>query len=268
MHNISVVIPTYNRAQYIEKAVRSVLEQKGQGETFCIVEILIIDDGSTDNSEEIINRIGSSLIVYHRLPCNKGAIEAWNTGIGMAKGEWIAFQDSDDRWHEDKLEKQVKYANEHKDVSLITHPFKAFFSDGSTMVTRVVSEDDMVKELAISNFIGTPTMLVKKEAILNLGGFKKDISALQDWDFVIRLADKYRIGMIEDVLLDVDMTVEGMSKDASKYYESRCRIIAENKDIFIKNSCFDDAVRSILLHAENNGVLEQAGRMLELYLSK
>ena len=124
----------------------------------------------------------------------------------------------------------------------------------------------MIKELALSNFIGTPTMLVKKDKLIEMGGFNREISALQDWDFMVRFADRYKVGMIPDVLLDVDMTVEGMSKDASKYYESRCRIIAGNRDIFIRHGCFDDAVNSLLEHANRNGILDQVGRMLELYL--
>lgn len=264
--DISVIIPTYNREKYIKKAVESVLAQRGQGRDFSIIEVLIVDDGSTDNTEEIVKSIDSRLIVYHRFEKNKGAIEAWNTGIEMAKGEWIAFQDSDDRWHEDKLEKQTAYLSAHRDVSMVAHPFRAFFTDGSETVTRVVDSENMIKELAVSNFIGTPTMLIKREALIEMGGFNRNIRALQDWDYVVKFADRYKIGMVPDVLLDVDMTVEGMSKDASNYYESRCKIIAGNKDIFIKNGCFDDAVRSLLMHADSNGVLGSVGKMLELYL--
>lgn len=267
MHEISVVIPTYNRDKYIGNAIKSVLVQEGQGEVFEIVEILIIDDGSTDDTEAVVKKFGEQKIVYHRFSQNRGPLEAWNTGIDMAKGEWIAFQDSDDIWHKDKLKKQVTYSREHKELSLISHPFRALFNDGSEMVTRVVDSKDMINELAVSNFIGTPTMLVSREALVDVGGFNKDISALQDWDFVVRFADKYKVGMVPDVLLDVDMTVEGMSKDASKYYESRCKIIAWNKDIFVKYGCFDEAVRSLLMHAKNNNVLDMVGRMLELSLA-
>lgn len=268
MYDISVVIPTYNREKYIGRAVETVLAQKKQGEDYRILEILIVDDGSTDNTSNVINAIGDDRIVYHPLPVNGGAIAAWNTGINIAKGDWIAFQDSDDEWHEDKLFKQVAYAIQHPDCSLISHQFKAFFADGTDMCTRVVDSDNMIKELAQSNFIGTPTMLVKKNALLDTGGFNDKIKALQDWDFVVKFASKYKIGMVPEVLLDVDMTVEGMSADASKYYESRCRIIAENKKIFIENGCFDDAVKSLLLHASKNDILEQVGKMLEIYLQQ
>ncbi len=186
MYDISVIIPTYNREQYIEKAVKSVLDQRDQDKDFCIAEILIVDDGSTDNTEAVVKRIGSTKIIYHRLPENRGAIEAWNTGINMAGAEWIAFQDSDDRWHEDKLQKQIKYANENKELSMIAHPFRAFFPDGSETVTRVVDHDNMIKELALSNFIGTPTMLVKKDKLIEMVGFNREFSALQFVDFIFR----------------------------------------------------------------------------------
>ena len=266
MYKISVVIPTYNRERYIRHALESVLNQVGQGEGFDITEVLVIDDGSTDNTEEVIKKINSEKIVYHKLPCNRGAIAAWNTGINMAKGDWIAFQDSDDEWHKEKLSKQTMYLREHEDCDMVSHPFRAFFSDGSDICTRVVESERMIEELAISNFIGTPTMLIRREALIEMGGFNPEIKALQDWDFVVRFADRYKIGMISDVLLNVNMTVEGMSADASKYYESRCSIIANNKDIFLAHNCFDMAVKSLLTHAKNNDVLDKVGRMLELYL--
>ena len=186
----------------------------------------------------------------------------------MAKGDWIAFQDSDDEWHIDKLLKQTQFLREHDECDMVSHPFRAFFSDGSEMCTRVVDGDRMIEELAISNFIGTPTMLIRRTALIDMGGFNPEIKALQDWDFVVRFANRYKIEMIPDVLLNVNMSVEGMSADASKYYESRCRIIADNKDIFMEHNCFDDAVKSLLLHAQKNEILDEVGRMLELYLKR
>ncbi len=266
MYNISVVIPTYNRAEYINRAVSSVLNQTGQGGDFEISEVVVVDDASDDNTEEILNEIDDARIVYHRLEKNGGANAARNKGIIIATGNWIAFQDSDDEWCDDKIKKQVEYAKEHTDCDMITHPFKAFFSDGTDMTTRIVDSDIMIEELAKRNFIGTPTMLVKKEALDNIGGFDVNMKALQDWDLAVRFASKYRIGMVPEVLLNVNMKVEGISANASRYYESRCRLISKNRDIFIEHGCFDEAVKCLLLHAQKNGLLESVGKMLELYL--
>lgn len=266
MLDISVIIPTYNREQYIERAIRSVIEQDDQGREYMIREVLIVDDGSVDDTETVVKGIDDNRINYIKLPVNGGAIAAWNKGIQMAESDWIAFQDSDDEWHRDKLIKQVLYLKEHNDCDMVSHPFEAFFSDGSSMCTRVVETDKMIEELAKSNFIGTPTMLIRKDALLKMGGFNPKIKALQDWDFVIRFADRYKIGMVGEVLLDVNMSVEGMSADAAKYYESRCRIISDNKEILLAHGCFDDAVRSLFEHAQNNGILDKVGKMLELYM--
>ena len=268
MYRISVVIPTYNREKHIKHAVESVLAQEGQGEVFDMFEVLIIDDGSTDNTEDIVQGITDERIIYHKLPTNKGAVVAWNTGISIAEGDWIAFQDSDDEWHSDKLLKQIRYLSEHEDCDLVSHPFRAFFADGSEICTRVVDSEDMIEELARSNFIGTPTMLVRRSALLEMGGFNPEIKSLNDWYFVIGFVKKYKIGMVPDVLLDVNMGVEGMSADISAYYESRCRIISDNKEILLEHNCFDEAVRSLLIHAEKNDILAEVGRMLELFLEQ
>ena len=91
---------------------------------------------------------------------------------------------------------------------------------------------------------------------------------MEDWEFVLRFADKYEIGMIPEVMIDSYMTSTGVSSDASNYYESRCRMIAWNRDILTAHDCFDSAVRSLLIHAKENGVLEAVGKMLELYLKE
>lgn len=100
---VSVIIPTYNRANLILQAVKSVLNQ-----TYKNFEIIIVDDGSSDNTEDVINVIHDNRIRYIKHAINKGASAARNTGIREAKGKYIAFQDSDDHWLPDKLEKQVK----------------------------------------------------------------------------------------------------------------------------------------------------------------
>jgi glycosyltransferase involved in cell wall biosynthesis len=110
---ISVVIPSYNRAHYIEKTIDSVLEQKRDD-----IEIILVDDGSTDNTRELVqNKYGDQVrYVYQE---NQGIPGARNTGIKNAQGDYIAFLDSDDYWHPNKLEQQMALIAEHPEYGLL-----------------------------------------------------------------------------------------------------------------------------------------------------
>lgn len=107
---VSIIMPTYNCANFIDKSIESVINQ-----TYKNWELIIIDDCSTDNTEEIVKKYikEDSRIIYHKLPTNSGAAVARNHGIAMAKGSYIAFLDSDDLWAKDKLEKQLKFMKDN-----------------------------------------------------------------------------------------------------------------------------------------------------------
>ncbi len=106
---ISVVIPSYNRATLIGRAIESVLQQ-----TYSNIEIIVVDDASTDETESVVKRIKNDKLHYIKLKKNGGACKARNVGIRASKGEYIAFLDSDDIWNTDKLEKQMKILQEKK----------------------------------------------------------------------------------------------------------------------------------------------------------
>ena len=267
-YEISVIIPTYNRADHIKKSVESVLAQTGQGELFDIIEVLVIDDGSTDNTDAVVTSIADERIRLYRMDVNSGAAAARNKGVDIAIGEWIAFQDSDDVWHEDKLKKQVEYLKSQPGCSMVSHPIRAYFEDGSDYVSAIAEGDDIVSLLAKRNYYGTPTMLIKREAFNDIGGFDIELNALEDWEFALRFAAKYQIGMVDEALIDSDMILEGVSADASAYYESRCKMIAWNRFLLIQHDCFNEAVRSLLTHAQKNDVLDSVGKMFELILGE
>ncbi len=266
MISISVVIPTYNRERYIKKSIESVLAQTGQGELFEISQILVIDDGSTDETRSVVSSVGDERIIFHKTDRNSGAAAARNLGVSMASGEWIAFQDSDDIWHADKLEKQVGAVAVDSGLAMVSHKICAIVENGGRIITPVPEDADRVRSLAAANYIGTPTMLVKKVAFDECGGFDERLRALEDWDFALRFADRFAIGMVDEPLIDVDMILEGISADASKYYESRCKMISWNRDLLLRHDCFNEAAESLLMHAQENNVLESVAKMLELYL--
>src|SRR3990172_2985097 len=109
---VSVVIPTYNSAQFIGEAVRSVLEQ-----TYSHHEVIVVDDGSTDNSEDVLRLFGERIQYIHQE--NRGPSAARNGGIRLAKGDYICFLDADDLWLPGELEVQVSFMGCHKDVGLV-----------------------------------------------------------------------------------------------------------------------------------------------------
>ncbi len=266
MYEISVVIPTYNRADKIENAIQSVIEQSGQEQKYTIEQILIIDDASTDNTEEIIRRINNDKISYYRIDKNTGAAHARNYGVEKAECEWIAFQDSDDLWQHNKLKKQIDYLEIHKDCGMIVHPVLAFFKDGREVITPIPQDDDQASFLAVQNFAGTPTMLIRKDKFLACNGFDEELKALEDWDLALRYSFKHPIGIVKEPLIKADMTIEGVSSNMANYYDARCRMIAKSKNILMERGLLNKAMEAVLLHARENNVLEQVGKMLEMSL--
>lgn len=111
---VSIILPSYNRVDTISRAIESVSNQ-----TYKNYELIVVDDGSTDNTEEVIGSLRIPKLTYIKHTCNKGAAAARNTGLEVAKGEYLAFQDSDDEWHPDKLEKQIAIMKSHKTTDVV-----------------------------------------------------------------------------------------------------------------------------------------------------
>ena len=263
---ISVIIPTYNRAHTILRSINSVLNQ-----TYTDLELLIIDDGSTDNTQKLITQIDDSRVRYIYLGANSGASNARNVGVSAASGEWIAFQDSDDAWKPEKLEKQLLLASEHPEYNLIYSSFTNHLSNGNIInfppkPYQGIMEGELYSSLLLQNVIGAPTMLIKREAFLQSGGFDTNYKSLEDWEFVIRFSKNNLIGFVPDFLMDVYISNDGISSHVAPYYESRCRMLAEYKEDIMKFGLFDAIVMDILTRATDSGVQEQVKKMLMLYL--
>ena len=197
---VSVILPTYNRAHIIEKAIQSVLKQ-----TYQDFEIIIIDDGSKDDTEKIIRGFQEkdNRIKYIRFEENKGAAAARNAGINMSKGEYITFQDSDDEWVIDKLEKQMKVIETSSENIVVYCGFWRIDGDEKTYIPDInISnrEGNIHKELLKRNFIGTPSILLLKKNLEKIGMFDENLSRLQDWDLAIRLSKYYNFKLIDEPL--------------------------------------------------------------------
>jgi glycosyltransferase involved in cell wall biosynthesis len=190
MPTVSVIIPTYNRARYIGEAVESVLEQESAG---CEVEVIVVDDGSTDNTREVLERYGDR-IVYRRIENSARPAVPRNLGIGLAKGELIAFQDSDDRWAPDKLRRQLSVFAD-PEVMLSYGNAATMSQDGVAGADVVVPEADMrdglvFDDLLASNFISTLTVIVRREMFERAGGFDESMAlrGLEDYQLWLRMA--------------------------------------------------------------------------------
>ena len=268
MEKISVIIPTYNREKTILRALQSVLNQ-----TYSNLEVLVIDDGSTDGTAEVVKGVEDSRVRYVLLKKNGGASNARNIGVNMASGEWIAFQDSDDCWHKDKLYKQMSYAHEHPEYAMIYCMYSLSAPSGAVSTVPKepwpsIMQGNMLNTLLQRNVIGTPTMLLKRDAFLTSGGFNTDYKALEDWEYAIRFAKSYQIGFLPEILMDAYMLNNGVSSNFGAYFDGRCRILATYKAEMMEEGVFNLVMEDILTRAQGYGALELAKKLMMLYLSK
>jgi len=196
--DISVVIPAFNRADTIIHCLDSVLNQ-----TFLPIEVIVVDDCSTDATAERVESLGNPLVKLIRHTTNKGAQAARNTGIRSAKGKWIAFQDSDDEWMDNKLEKQVEVLETIK-----YDPDSVIFTDcyvrkGRKQEVFHLPFTEGKEALALLLTRPAPAfqgMLTSKSALEKIAYLDEDVPAHQEWDSAIRLAAICRYHHIREPL--------------------------------------------------------------------
>ena len=267
MEKISVIIPTYNRSGKLRGSVESVLRQ-----TYTDFELLIVDDGSQDDTREVVEAmaIEDDRIRYIRQEINQGASAARNEGVRQAKNPLIAFQDSDDMWRRDKLEKQMTYWEMHPEYAMVYCPILVHVDKGY----RVPDVDwrdlhgNLFRRLLIHNTIGTPTMLIRKKCFMETGGFDEDLRAHEDWDFALRFSRKYEIGYVDEVLVDSYYSPGGISSGVSAFYESMCRMIARYREPMLQYGVFDTVVGDVFSKAEQRGILQEVKSMLLYFLQQ
>ena len=214
---ISVIIPTYNRAACLERSIGSILAQ-----TYNDWELIIVDDGSTDNTKKLVTNMASSKVRYIYQE-HRGACYARNRGIREANGEYIAFQDSDDYWHPSKLEMQMNcMCQENADIVFCAFERKDI---DNKYIGRVPCDQNQrsgfidIFDILPENICSTQTLLLKKECF-NYDLFNEDLPRLQDWDLMIRLVQKYKVYFLNEILVTQYFQKDSISYNTEAYLTS------------------------------------------------
>lgn len=267
---VSIILPTYNRAYSIRRSIESILWQ-----TYPYWELLVIDDGSADHTAEIVAEIASSdsRVHYYRQPRNRGVAAARNEGIRRAQYEFVAFQDSDDIWRDDKLEKQMKVFEDQPRVGMVYCAFEGEKQDGTRVRVPDSSigvenlQGNMYKLLLQRNVIGAPTAVIRRECLDRAGGLDETLTCLEDWELFLRIARECEIGYAEEILLTIDIHNSGVSSRVGSYFQARCMMVAQHKAALLEFGIFQQTVEQILMMARDAGVMDQVAQMLQSMLA-
>ena len=210
---ISVIIPSYNRAHIIAKSIESVL-----GQTYKNIELIVVDDGSSDNTEKELKKIRDDRFKYVRLEKNSGMCYARNVGTKESKGEYIAIHDSDDIWDLEKLEKQYNLMKT-TDCDLSFCKMRRINMEGKEQVVPnkdIEMGDGLYHQLLKGNFIASITIMMKRELAYKVE-FDPEVRRFTDWDFVLRVVKAdYKISYLPEIL-------------ATSYIQNDSSAVTQNK---------------------------------------
>jgi len=237
MTTVSVVIPTYERPKYLPGAIQTAL-----GQTYENIEIIVVDDGSTEPYADEIGAEFPESVTCVRHEENKGLSAARNTGIENASGEYIAFLDDDDRWHQTKIERQVQALETNSDAGLATCLVAAVTPDRElAYCENGTAYGDCAVDLLVGNQIGTPSrVLVREKCIDEVGGFDESLPTKQDWDFYIRLSQKWDIEAVEDHLC-FRTVHESMSSSPESAARDTGAILEKHEDLIRRHGRWTQA---------------------------
>ncbi len=195
MFKVAVIIPTYNRAALIERALASVIAQ-----SYAAAEIIVVDDGSTDNTQQIIE--ANYAQIRYLQQTNKGVSAARNAGINATSCEWICLLDSDDSWQPDKLEKQRKALTENPDY-LFCHTNEIWYRNGKILNQGKKHEKhggNIFKYCLPLCAISPSSAMIKKELFDKVGLFDENLPACEDYDMWLRICCQYPVLFLDEAL--------------------------------------------------------------------
>ena len=217
---VSVIIPTHNAGKFIAQALQTVLDQ-----TYAQYEVTVVDDGSTDETKDILREFDGSIRYLYQ--DNRGPSAARNAGIRIAQGDYICFLDADDLWVPNKLESQIAFFEEHADIGLVFSDEEEISTHGTTRHSRLARSrfcSDLVghapvrtafQKLLIENFIPTSTVMIRKECFAKAGLFDQTLTVVEDRDLWLRIAAHFEIACLPRVLgkkLEHERNISGNSQ--------------------------------------------------------
>jgi glycosyltransferase involved in cell wall biosynthesis len=195
---VSVVIPAYNCSAKVKEAIESVLAQ-----TYTDYEVVVIDDGSTDDTEPVVRSFGDRVVYFRQN--NQGAGTARNSGIKRSSGEYIAFLDSDDLWSPEKLDEQIPLLEHDLELGLV-------YSDWAVMSENGAVEESYLRKLPSASgyvfdklvqwgFILTSGVVVRRACLLDVGDFDSSLSIAQDYDLWLRICYRWKVALVNRPLV-------------------------------------------------------------------
>lgn len=198
--SVSVVIPNYNYGRFLNEAIESVFAQ-----SYPCSELILVDDGSTDNSLEIAERFGSKIKIIRQK--NQGVGMARNTGAKKSTGDIIAFLDADDYWAVDKIQKQVSCFEKDAEVGLVTCGMHEFGMNGHAEQQFLKSDEGWIADKIVTfdgNLIASGSAIaIRRDIFEKTAGFdeRKDLHPSEDWEFCYRVATISKIGFVPEALV-------------------------------------------------------------------
>ncbi len=192
---ISVIIPAYNRVSTIARAIESVLAQSYKPK-----EIIVVDDGSSDATSEVVKMYDEVTLLRQK---NMGVSAARNNGIMMASCDWVAFLDSDDTWHKDKLKKQVAFHKKYKDI-LVSYTDEVWIRNELHVKVpkKFAKSNEKLYERSLSHCIIAPSSaLLHVNVLKHIGDFNESFEVCEDYDLWLRILKEYEIGLVDEPLI-------------------------------------------------------------------
>jgi glycosyltransferase involved in cell wall biosynthesis len=231
----SVIIPAYNAEKHIGAAIQSVLGQNYQN-----YELILINDGSTDKTNEVINSCKKKAN-FRRFYCieqeNKKIAAARNTGLRAATGSWIAFLDADDIWYENKLKIVHETILARPEADLICHDEKYYDKGQFKKINRYGPYSDFINILFESCCLSTSAVTVKREKIDSVGGFSEDpeINGAEDYDLWLRLSRISKINYLHQVLGEYRVSANSISNNYGAHSEHYLQVVKNYYEQFSDN---------------------------------
>lgn len=240
---LSVIIPTFNRASCIRRALESVSVQG-----ISDLEVIIGDDASTDETIATVLKLLPEAKVV-RLKVNRGAASARNAAMKLATGEFFAFIDSDDEWLPGKLERQLTYLHAHPDCGVCACGHYLQSKEVERIEFSGVNPPDWRRELhSAQSFHGASTPLVRRSVLESVGGQDEELRVLEDWDWMLRIAQKHSIHVLPEKLTVIH---ENNPSSPDQTVLSMERFLAKHREEFLRGGAAH-AARVISQHEENS----------------